>query len=53
MGCSKKPLHRNYFDLNTVKNVAICKCEDSSPELKGIHVGNKQLHIHQEDRKKK
>lgn len=35
-----------------LKNVAICKFEDSSAELKGIHVGNEQQHIHQEDRKK-
>lgn len=42
MGCSKKPLHINYFDLNGVKNVAVCKFEDSSAELKGIHVGNEQ-----------
>lgn len=42
MGCSKKPLHINYFDLNGVKNVAVCKFEDSSAELKGINVGNEQ-----------
>lgn len=35
-----------------LKNVAICKFEDSSAELKAIHVGNEQQHIHQEDRKK-
>lgn len=34
-GCSKKPLHMNYFDLKRVKNVAICKLEDSSAETKG------------------
>jgi len=45
LGCHKKPLHINYFELKTVKNVAICKPEDSSAETKGIHVGNEQQHI--------
>lgn len=52
MGCSRKPLHINYFDLKRIKNVAICKLEDSSAEMKRIHVGNEQQHIHQQDRKK-
>lgn len=52
MGCSKKPLHINYFDLKRAKNVAICKLEDGSAETKAIHGGNEQQHIHHQDRKK-